>query len=102
MWNWVELQLRQLWEGSHSAIGMKQSARGTFEHLSMFSCVLSTDGFGRTRRLDTCYQGACGSKLKGNNQRTVQYKTLRAEMVREDFLGELYLHWILQGQHDFN
>lgn len=42
MCNWAESELRQLWEGRHSAIGIKQLAMGTFEHLCMFSSVLST------------------------------------------------------------
>lgn len=42
MRNWVELELGQLWEGSHSATGMKQAGMGTFEHLCPFVSVLSS------------------------------------------------------------
>lgn len=42
MKNWVELELRQLWEGSHSATGMNQAGMGTLEHLCLSVSVLSS------------------------------------------------------------
>lgn len=38
----MKTELRQFWEGGHSAIGIQPSAMRTFEPLCMFSSVLST------------------------------------------------------------
>lgn len=52
-------------EGRHSTIGIKQSAMGTFEHLFMFSSVLSTLTDSELGdQILACYQGAYGSKRK--------------------------------------